>query len=98
MTPAGMLRAEKRTGGGRELPRTEDGTAVHQHHSDEDKLTVLLRHWIEHNAAHGEEFGQWARRAETSGLPAVAGEIRVAGTLLDQATQHLKRALADLVH
>jgi len=71
---------------------------VHQHHTDEEKLTVLLQHWIEHNAAHGEEFGQWAQRAEAAGLPGVAGEIRVAGTHLGQATQHLKCALASLKH
>ena len=36
--------------------------------TDEDKLRILLPHWIEHNAEHAAEFRQWAGKARGAGL------------------------------
>jgi len=61
-----------------------------------EKLSILLDHWIEHNAAHEEEFGKWAQRAEEAGLKEVSGEISAATESLQEATHNLRLALSHL--
>lgn len=61
-----------------------------------EKLQVLLGHWIEHNAAHEEEFARWAERARQEGLAAVATELAAAVSGLREATRALGRARARL--
>ena len=63
---------------------------------DAEKLQVLLEHWIEHNASHGEEFEKWAQRANQAGLSEVSREISAAAGRLREATDCLCRALTDL--
>ena len=46
--------------------------------STQEKLRILLTHWVEHNREHAEEFRRWAAQAEQ------AGEIEVASRLEDQ--------------
>ena len=63
---------------------------------DAEKLQVLLKHWIEHNASHGEEFKKWAQRANEAGLGEVSGEISAAAGRLHEATGCLCKALTYL--
>ncbi|MDM8000584.1 MAG: hypothetical protein QUS33_11465 [Dehalococcoidia bacterium] len=35
------------------------------------KLRILLRHWVEHNEEHAEEFAEWADKAKAGGRPQV---------------------------
>ena len=63
---------------------------------DAEKLPVLLEHWIEHNASHGEEFEKWAQRAREAGLDAVSGEIEAAAEGMLEATRRLRKALEHL--
>jgi len=58
---------------------------------DQDKLRLLLPHWIEHNQEHAEEFRRWA---EKSG-PARA-DILAAADDLEAVNQILTRALEKL--
>jgi hypothetical protein len=64
--------------------------------SDEDKLRVLLPHWIEHNAEHAAEFRNWAERARAAGQEEVADEIDTAAKELGWVNEALSAALEKL--
>lgn len=59
---------------------------------EQQKLGVLLPHWIEHNEEHAAEFRDWAERAG----PAREGLLQAAAAL-EEANRGLRRALAALV-
>ena len=61
--------------------------------NDQEKLPVLIHHWIEHNDSHRTEFEKWAQRAAELGLGVVADAIRVAAGSLEQASASLSSAL-----
>ena len=58
----------------------------------QDKIRVLLPHWIEHNQGHGQEFGSWADQLETDS-PKIATLLRQAAAALDEADKNLSQAL-----
>lgn len=62
----------------------------------EEKLQVLLKHWIEHSEAHEAELAQWARRGEAEGLTEAAGEISAAVAAHQQVARCLCQALHHL--
>jgi hypothetical protein len=64
--------------------------------SDEDKLRVLLPHWIEHNAEHAAEFRNWAERARAAGQEEAAEEIDTAAKELGWVNEALSAALEKL--
>lgn len=55
--------------------------------TEEEKLRVLIPHWIEHNAEHADEFSRWADRAGVA-----AADIRSAAELLRRANDALMAA------
>jgi len=59
--------------------------------NEQEKLRVLIPHWIEHNQEHAEEFRRWAIRANVGG-----GEIITAADLMLTANQSLELALQKL--
>ncbi|MBC7231784.1 MAG: hypothetical protein H5T68_00880 [Chloroflexi bacterium] len=59
--------------------------------SEQDKLRLLLPHWIEHNEEHANEFRRWAEKAG----PAQA-DILSAADDLEKVNQTLARALEKL--
>jgi len=61
---------------------------------DRERLTVVLRHLIEHNEGHGEDYKRWVELARTSGMDKVAALIEEAGNLSNQASTALKKALS----
>jgi hypothetical protein len=56
--------------------------------NDQDKLRVLIPHWIEHNAEHAEEFNRWAGRAGVA-----AAELHGAAEAILRANAQLLIAL-----
>ncbi|MFC2037395.1 hypothetical protein ACFLYD_05420 [Chloroflexota bacterium] len=82
-----MAATEHRQGSG---PR-DAGTAALQ-----DKLRVLLSHWIEHNVEHAAEFRNWAEKARAAGLEEVAEEIDTAAKELGWVNEALSAALQQL--
>jgi hypothetical protein len=64
--------------------------------TDEDKLRVLLPHWIEHNAEHAAEFRTWAEKARAAGQEEAAGEIDTAAKELGWVNEALRAALDKL--
>ena len=59
--------------------------------NEQDKLRVLIPHWIEHNGEHASEFRQWAERAGEA-----AGDIQEAAEAMSRVNQSLKVALQKL--
>jgi hypothetical protein len=64
--------------------------------TDEDKLRVLLPHWIEHNAEHAAEFRLWADKVLASGQEEVAEAIDLAAKELGRVNEALIAALEKL--
>jgi hypothetical protein len=64
--------------------------------TDEEKLRVLLPHWIEHNAEHASEFRTWAEKARATGQEQVAEEIALAAKELGWVNEALRAALEKL--
>ena len=64
--------------------------------TDEDKLRLLLPHWIEHNAEHAAEFRSWAEKARAAGQEQVAHEIDTAAKELGWVNEALGAALDKL--
>jgi hypothetical protein len=61
-----------------------------------EKIPVLIRHWIEHNESHGEEFRRWADIAREEGLEGVGTLILEAADRIQSANETLKEALEQL--
>ncbi len=64
--------------------------------SEENKLRLLLPHWIEHNAEHAAEFRLWAEKARAAGQEEVADEIALAAKELGWVNEALAAALDEL--
>jgi hypothetical protein len=64
--------------------------------TDEDKLRLLLPHWIEHNTEHAAEFRNWAEKARAAGQEGAADEIDTAAKELGWVNEALSAALGKL--
>ena len=63
---------------------------------DRGKLPIIIRHWIEHNESHIEEYRQWAMKARELGLAGVTAKITEAMKEVVKSNSLLKEALRDL--
>jgi hypothetical protein len=61
-----------------------------------EKIPVLIRHWIEHNESHGEEYRRWADIVREEGLEEVGTLILEAADRIQSANEKLKEALEQL--
>lgn len=59
--------------------------------NEQDKLRLLLAHWIEHNAEHAAEFRRWAGVAGQA-----QGDLEAAAAKIEAANAALATALAKL--
>jgi hypothetical protein len=62
----------------------------------QDKLRLLLPHWIEHNDEHAADFRNWAEKARAAGEQEVAEEIATAAKELGWVNEALGAALEKL--
>ena len=60
---------------------------------DKERLKIVLKHLIEHNEGHKEDYKRWIELAKTNGLEHVAALISDAGTYMDKASDALTKAL-----
>ncbi len=60
------------------------------------KLKTIVNHWLKHNEEHGQEFREWAVRAEELGASEAGQEILAAAQEMDKASEALSRALKRL--
>jgi hypothetical protein len=58
---------------------------------EQEKLRVLIPHWIEHNDEHADDFRRWAKDAGE-----VADDILAAAALMVKANESLAAALEKL--
>lgn len=59
----------------------------------EEKLRVLLPHWIEHNHGHAAEFRKWSATARSEGCNDQANLIDRAAEILEEVDRLLSEAL-----
>jgi hypothetical protein len=60
---------------------------------DRERLTIVLRHLIEHNEGHAEDYARWIDLAKNGGMNEVAGLIGEAAGHAEKAGTALKTAL-----
>ena len=63
---------------------------------DKERLKIVLKHLIEHNEGHKEDYKRWIELAKTNGLDHVAALISEASTHMDKASDALTKALDHL--
>lgn len=61
--------------------------------SMEEKITTLLKHWIDHNNSHMETYQSWAQKAEDASLAQVAGLLKETAEASGEITEKLNAAL-----
>ena len=59
--------------------------------NDQEKLRILLEHWIEHNEEHADEFRRWADKAGVA-----APDVLAAAERMGDVNQALAEALEKL--
>jgi len=64
---------------------------------DTGKLKHVIRHWVEHNESHLDDYRKWGETAAKLGLDSVKAEIDSAVEKLSQSNDHLKKALSVIV-
>jgi hypothetical protein len=64
---------------------------------DKAKLVAVIRHWVEHNESHLDDYRRWGETAAKLGLASVKTEIDAAVDNLSQSNDHLKKALATIM-
>lgn len=59
--------------------------------SDQDKLRLLLPHWMEHNEEHAEEFRRWAEKSgpARTDILAAADDLVAVNRILARALEKL---------
>lgn len=60
------------------------------------KLRILLKHWVEHNKEHSQEFISWAGKAQASGAAEAGAKISAAAEEMNKAGELLSQALGEL--
>ena len=70
---------------------------AHHHETEkelpfEQKLAILLNHWIQHNAEHAATFREWAGKARTEKLTDTALLLEEASAMTLQISQKLEKA------
>jgi hypothetical protein len=63
---------------------------------DREKLPIIIKHWIEHNESHMEEYRQWAEKAGELGLTAVKTRLTEAMEGIIQSNDLFRKALKEL--
>jgi hypothetical protein len=63
---------------------------------DRDRLPIIIRHWIEHNKSHLEEYSRWGQKAGEIGCERVKVKITEAMEKLSQSNSRLEEALQEL--
>jgi triacylglycerol esterase/lipase EstA (alpha/beta hydrolase family) len=63
---------------------------------DVQRLGIVLRHLIEHNEGHAEDYARWIELAKNNRLTQVAELISEASRQMSKASEALKAALDHL--
>lgn len=63
---------------------------------DKERLVIVLKHLIEHNEGHEEDYRRWIDLAKQAGLDNVASRLDEAHAHIHRADEALKEALASI--
>lgn len=63
---------------------------------DREKMPIIIKHWIEHNESHIEEYRQWAEKAGEMGLDGIKSRITEAMKAIEQSNTILTEAQKEL--
>ncbi len=63
---------------------------------DTERLAIVLKHLIEHNTGHAEDYERWIELARKNGLDRVAELISEASSQMNKASEALRSALEQL--
>jgi len=63
---------------------------------EREKLPIIIKHWIEHNESHIEEYRQWAEKAGELNLKGVKARITEAMEAIIRSNSLFKEALKEL--
>jgi hypothetical protein len=63
---------------------------------DKERLRIVLKHLIEHNEGHGEDYKRWIELADSNNMAHVAELITEASKHMAKASDSLKIALNQL--
>jgi hypothetical protein len=63
---------------------------------DKERLRIVLKHLIEHNEGHAEDYARWIELAKNNNLSRVAGLIAEASKQMNKASEALKSALEEM--
>ena len=61
-----------------------------------EKLRVLLKHWIDHNGGHVEEFDKWRKTMADENRESMAEALNRAMTQMDEVSATLQAALDEI--
>ena len=61
-----------------------------------EKLRVLLKHWIDHNGGHVEEFDKWRSTMADENRDSMADALNRAITQMDEVSATLQAALDEI--
>ncbi len=64
--------------------------------NDREKLPIIIKHWIEHNESHIEEYRQWAKKAGELDLAGVKAKITEAMEAIIRSNSLFREALEEL--
>jgi len=63
---------------------------------DRERLVIVLKHLVEHNEGHGEDYERWIELARGAGLDEAAAKISEAHEHVHRASLALKDALTSI--
>ena len=63
---------------------------------DKERLKIVLRHLIEHNEGHMEDYARWIDLAKNNNLSRIAELIAEASKQMKKASEALKSALEEM--
>ena len=64
--------------------------------TEEEKLRILLEHWIRHSKEHEKKLVEKAKELKKLGLTSAEKEIVLSAKSMKDATEHLRKALEEL--
>lgn len=64
----------------------------HQSMSFEEKMDLLLAHWIDHNESHQEDYKKWATQAKKEGKDEIVELILAAMQQFKEGNNRLRQA------
>ena len=60
---------------------------------DRERLTIVLKHLLEHNEGHEEDYKRWIDLAKNAGMDAIAALLEDANRHAGRASEALKKAI-----